>query len=82
MRYFGGVAWKKNFIYDQPRFLDLGIDFSYFGGLERVPDYQNIPTFFMDRPYKIFAEHTVAYWKKQHEELIAFLEKHSGKKMV
>jgi hypothetical protein len=44
--YFGGVGWKKNLIYDQPRSLDLGIDFSYFGGLERVPDYQNIPTFF------------------------------------
>jgi benzoyl-CoA reductase/2-hydroxyglutaryl-CoA dehydratase subunit BcrC/BadD/HgdB len=42
---------------------------------------QSLPTFFMDRPYKIFSEHTVAYWKKQHEELIAFLEKHSGKKM-
>jgi benzoyl-CoA reductase/2-hydroxyglutaryl-CoA dehydratase subunit BcrC/BadD/HgdB len=35
----------------------------------------------MDRPYKIFHDHTVAYWKKQHEELIAFLEQHSGKKM-
>src|SRR5512137_900438 len=49
--------------------------------LQNVAQSQNIPTFFMDRPYKIFHEHTVAYWKKQHEELIAFLEQHSGKKM-
>jgi benzoyl-CoA reductase/2-hydroxyglutaryl-CoA dehydratase subunit BcrC/BadD/HgdB len=49
--------------------------------LQNVAKAQNIPTFFMDRPYKIFAEHAVAYWKKQHEELIAFLEKVSGKKM-
>lgn len=46
-----------------------------------VAKIQNVPTFFMDRPYKIFSEHSAAYWKKQHEELIAFLEKHSGKKM-
>jgi benzoyl-CoA reductase/2-hydroxyglutaryl-CoA dehydratase subunit BcrC/BadD/HgdB len=49
--------------------------------LQNVAKAQNIPTFFMDRPYKIFSEHTVAYWRKQHEELIAFLEQHSGKKM-
>jgi benzoyl-CoA reductase/2-hydroxyglutaryl-CoA dehydratase subunit BcrC/BadD/HgdB len=49
--------------------------------LQNVAKTQSIPTFFMDRPYKIFHEHTVAYWKKQHEELIAFLETHSGKKM-
>ena len=36
--------------------------------LQNVAKTQNIPTFFMDRPYKIFAEHTVAYWRKQHEE--------------
>jgi benzoyl-CoA reductase/2-hydroxyglutaryl-CoA dehydratase subunit BcrC/BadD/HgdB len=49
--------------------------------LQNVAAAQNIPTFFMDRPYKIFHEHTAAYWKKQHEELIAFLEKETGKKM-
>jgi benzoyl-CoA reductase/2-hydroxyglutaryl-CoA dehydratase subunit BcrC/BadD/HgdB len=49
--------------------------------LQNVAKAQNIPTFFMDRPYKIFADYTVAYWKKQHEEFIAFLEQHSGKKM-
>jgi benzoyl-CoA reductase/2-hydroxyglutaryl-CoA dehydratase subunit BcrC/BadD/HgdB len=49
--------------------------------LQNVAKAQNIPTFFMDRPYKIFHNHTVAYWKKQHEELIAFLEKTSGRKM-
>lgn len=49
--------------------------------LQNVAQTQSIPTFFMDRPYKIFHNHTVAYWKKQHEELIAFLEKHSGRKM-
>jgi benzoyl-CoA reductase/2-hydroxyglutaryl-CoA dehydratase subunit BcrC/BadD/HgdB len=49
--------------------------------LQNVAKAQSIPTFFMDRPYKISHNHTVAYWKKQHEELIAFLEQHSGKKM-
>src|SRR5512136_379692 len=42
--------------------------------LQNVARTRNVPTFFMDRPYKIFHEHTVAYWKRQHEELIAFLE--------
>lgn len=49
--------------------------------LQNVARVRNVPTFFMDRPYKIFHDHTVAYWRKQHEELIEFLEVHSGKKM-
>jgi benzoyl-CoA reductase/2-hydroxyglutaryl-CoA dehydratase subunit BcrC/BadD/HgdB len=49
--------------------------------LQNVARTRNVPTFFMDRPYKIFHEHTAAYWKKQHQELIEFLEIHSGRKM-
>src|SRR5512139_2563320 len=49
--------------------------------LQNVARTRNLPTFFMDRPYKIFHDHTVAYWRKQHEELIQFLEIHTGKKM-
>jgi benzoyl-CoA reductase subunit B len=35
----------------------------------------------MDRPYKLFTPQAQAYWKKEHEELIKFLEQHTGKKM-
>jgi len=42
---------------------------------------QNIPTYFMDRPYKLFTKHGLAYWRKQNEEFIAFCEQITGKKM-
>jgi benzoyl-CoA reductase/2-hydroxyglutaryl-CoA dehydratase subunit BcrC/BadD/HgdB len=40
-----------------------------------------VPSFGMDRPYKLFTPQAQAYWKKEHEEFIKFLEKHTGKKM-
>jgi benzoyl-CoA reductase/2-hydroxyglutaryl-CoA dehydratase subunit BcrC/BadD/HgdB len=49
--------------------------------LTNVARIQNVPTFFMDRPYKMFADHSMAYWRKQHEQLIAFLEEQTGRKM-
>jgi benzoyl-CoA reductase/2-hydroxyglutaryl-CoA dehydratase subunit BcrC/BadD/HgdB len=49
--------------------------------LKYVAKSQKIPTFFMDRPYKMFSDHRLAYWRKQNEEFIAFCEQVTGKKM-
>jgi benzoyl-CoA reductase/2-hydroxyglutaryl-CoA dehydratase subunit BcrC/BadD/HgdB len=49
--------------------------------LGNVAKAQNIPTFYMDRPYKMFTKHGLAYWRKQNEEFIAFCERVTGKKM-
>ena len=40
------LGYRKTLIYDQPRQLDLSADVTYYGGLERLPDYQNVPTDF------------------------------------
>lgn len=39
-----GLGYKKILIYDRPRQLDLNIDADYYGGLDRLPDYQNVST--------------------------------------
>jgi hypothetical protein len=39
-----GVGYHRTLLYDQPRRLDLNVDATYYGGLERLPDYQNVPT--------------------------------------
>lgn len=41
-----GVGYHRTLVYDQPRHLDLNVDLTYYGGLERLPDYQNVPTDF------------------------------------
>ena len=41
-----GVGYHKTLLYDQPRRFDLNVDATYYGGLERLPDYQNVPTDF------------------------------------
>lgn len=37
-----GVGWKKNLINDTPRQLDFRVDVAGWGGLETLPDYQNV----------------------------------------
>jgi hypothetical protein len=41
-----GVGYHKTLVYDEPRRFDLNVDATYYGNLERLPDYQNIPTDF------------------------------------
>ena len=36
------LGYGKSLIYDQPRLMDLELELSYYGGLERLPYYQNI----------------------------------------
>jgi len=48
------------------------------GNIARV---QGLPTYFMDRPYQMFTQHRLDYWRKQNEEFIASCEKITGKKM-
>ncbi|MDZ7291757.1 MAG: hypothetical protein ONB44_16095 [candidate division KSB1 bacterium] len=40
------LQYKKNLLYDEPRTLDFKIKAAGYGGLEKLPDYQNISTSF------------------------------------
>jgi hypothetical protein len=44
--YAGRVGYHRNLVYDEPRRLDLSLDLTYYGGLDRVPDYQGVSTDF------------------------------------
>jgi hypothetical protein len=44
--YAVGLGYTKTLVYDQPRQLDLNLDVTYYGGLERLPDYQNVASDF------------------------------------
>jgi benzoyl-CoA reductase/2-hydroxyglutaryl-CoA dehydratase subunit BcrC/BadD/HgdB len=50
-------------------------------GQEGAARAMGVPSFGLDRPYKLFTPQAQAYWKKEHQELIKFLEKQTGKKM-
>ena len=43
-----GLGYNRSLVYDLPRRLDLKADVTYYGDLDRVPDYQGIPTNFTD----------------------------------
>jgi hypothetical protein len=40
------LGYRKILVYDKPRQLDLNFDVAYYGGLERLPNYQNVATDF------------------------------------
>jgi hypothetical protein len=44
--YSAGLGYLKTLVYDVPRQLDLSVDVTYYGGLDRLPEYQNVPTDF------------------------------------
>jgi benzoyl-CoA reductase/2-hydroxyglutaryl-CoA dehydratase subunit BcrC/BadD/HgdB len=50
-------------------------------GQEGAARAMGVPSFGLDRPYKLFTPQAQKYWKKQHEQLIKFLEEQTGKKM-
>jgi benzoyl-CoA reductase/2-hydroxyglutaryl-CoA dehydratase subunit BcrC/BadD/HgdB len=50
-------------------------------GQEGAARAMGVPSFGLDRPYKLFTPQAQAYWRKEHEELIKFLEQQTGKKM-
>ncbi|MFQ5753968.1 MAG: hypothetical protein ACE5HI_18430, partial [bacterium] len=41
-----GLQYKKNLIFDRPKTLDLNFSITGYGGLERLPDYQNVTATF------------------------------------
>jgi len=43
-----GLGHKRSLVYDVPRRLDLEADVTYYGDLDRIPDFQGIPTNFTD----------------------------------
>lgn len=40
------LGYHRGLVFDDPRRLDLDIDATYYGDLERLPDFQNVPTDF------------------------------------
>jgi len=37
-----GIQYKKTLLFDEPKTLDLTVNLAGYGGLERLPDYQNV----------------------------------------
>jgi benzoyl-CoA reductase/2-hydroxyglutaryl-CoA dehydratase subunit BcrC/BadD/HgdB len=50
-------------------------------GQEGAARAMGVPSFGLDRPYKLFTPQAQAYWRKEHEDLVKFLEQQTGKKM-
>jgi hypothetical protein len=46
--YAVGVNYKRTLVYDQPRQMDLKVGVTYYGNLDRIPDYQDVATNFTD----------------------------------
>lgn len=42
--YSAELGWNENLIYDTPRELELTLDTAFYGGLEQVPGFQNVPS--------------------------------------
>jgi hypothetical protein len=42
--YTADLGWSKYLVYDRPRSMELELDTAFYGGLEQVPGYQNIPS--------------------------------------
>lgn len=40
--YVFGLGYDKLLLYDQPRKMELSLDGSFYGNLDRLPDYQNV----------------------------------------
>lgn len=41
-----GIKYNKSLVYDEPKVIDYNLGITGYGGLERLPDYQNIGTTF------------------------------------
>jgi benzoyl-CoA reductase subunit B len=50
-------------------------------GQEGAARMMGVPSFGMDRPYTLCTPQAMAYWRKEHEDLIKFLEAQTGMKM-
>ena len=46
--YAAGVGYNRTLVYDQPRQMDLKVGVTYYGNLDRVPEYQGIATNFTE----------------------------------
>jgi hypothetical protein len=61
--YSFGVQYKKSIIYNDPEILQYVLDAATYGGLERLPEYQNIATPF-DRLHSFSARLEYEYRRK------------------
>jgi hypothetical protein len=53
--YSFGLGYDKLLIYDKPRNMNLSFDATYYGGLDRLPDYQNVTAIY-DRLFRARAK--------------------------
>lgn len=37
-----GTGYRKTLVYDEPRNLEVGVNSTFYGNLEKLPDYQNV----------------------------------------
>ena len=56
--YFLGMGYDRNLIFDEPRKMDVNLRLGAWGGLETLPDYQNIATSF---DHYFFSNATLTY---------------------
>jgi hypothetical protein len=47
--YSGSVQYKKYIVYDDPKTFDYTLTVAGYGGLERLPEFQNVKILFVDR---------------------------------
>lgn len=48
------LQYEKSLIFDEPRYLDLGVKLAGYFGLERLPDFQNVETTYDEFYYMSF----------------------------
>jgi hypothetical protein len=46
--YAVGVGYNRTLVYDLPRQMNLRLGVTYYGNLDRLPDYQDVPTNYTD----------------------------------
>ncbi len=67
------VGWQKALLYDKPRELRLEANATYYGGLDRLPDFQNVETAYEE----LFALRARLHYENQRQSLGA-VDKEKG----
>ena len=70
-----GINYNKSLLYDEPKVADLNVGVTGYGGLERLPDYQNIGT-----TYDRFVSSTISYNYKYLRSSLGAVDHEKGHK--
>ena len=68
-----GTSYKRTLVYDQPRQMDLKVGVTYYGNLDRVPDYQGVATNFTD---ELAARARLSYRNYKHS--LGYVDEEKG----